>query len=145
MTLSNEEIDGSYIDPVIPLLFGGDTSGIPRDQVLMAHVTLFSGTLINGGLIQYFIDTKGEYVAELKDGLNSIGEPSKAAVVQEASEIFQEQLSGVPKNQDYRVVLSGNEMLEGAMKKLGAQLDAVDLYDKAMKYARNHLSAFVRK
>ena len=146
MTLSDEEIDSAYLDPVIPLLFGaGDTSGIPRDQVLIAHVTLFSGTLINGGLIQYFIDTKGEYVAELKEGLNAIGEQSKAAVVQEAWEIFQKQLTGVPEEQDYRIVLSGNEMLAGALKKLGGQLDAVDLYDKAMAYARNHLSAFVRK
>ena len=146
MTLSNEEIDSSYIDPVIPLLFGrGDTSGIPQDQLLIAHVTLFSGTLINGGLIQYFIDTKGEYVADLKNGLNTIGEQSKAAVVQQALEVFQEQLSGAPKNQDYRIALSGNEKLAGALKKLGAQLDAVDLYEKAMQYARNHLSALVRK
>lgn len=146
MTLSNKEIDSAYIDPVIPLLFGGgDTSGIPPDQVLMAHVILFSGTLINGGLIQYFLDTKGEHVEDLKNGLNIIGEQSKAAVVQEASELFQKQLSSVPRDQDYQNALSGNEMLEGAMKKLDAQLNAVDLYEKAMEYARNHLSAFVKK
>ncbi len=146
MTLSNEEIDRSYIDPIIPLLFGqGDTSGIPQDQLLLAHVTLFSGTLINGGLIQYFIDTKGEYVAELQKGLITIGEQKNAAVLQEASAIFQEQLSGVPKSQDYRIALSGHKMLARALKQLEAQLDAVELYEKAMEYARKHLSAFVRK
>jgi hypothetical protein len=146
MTLSNEEIDNSYIDPVIPLLFGrGDTSGIPQDQVLIAHVTLFSGTLINGDLLQYFIDTKGEYVEELKNGLNIIGEQASAAVVQEARGVFQDQLNRVPGDKDYRIALSGNELLAVALKKLGAKLDAMDLYEKAMEYARNHISAFVKK
>lgn len=144
MTLSDEEIDRLYIDPVIALLGEKEVSGIPVEQVRLAHVTLFAGTLINGGLLAYLIDTKGEYVPELEKGLAAIHELSCASLMQRALEVFRERLKRVADNEDFRIALSGDKALEEAMERLEKELpDAIDLYKKGINKARSQLSDFV--
>lgn len=144
MTISDEEIDRLYIDPVIAQLGRKELSGIPVEQVRLAHVTLFAGTLINGGLLAYLIDTKGEYVPELQKGLAAIREPSCAPLMQQALKVFRERLKRVADNEDFRIALSGDKTLEEAMERVEKELpDATHLYKKGIDKARSQLSDFV--
>ena len=110
-------------------------NGLTEDEKIYFAVKVLNGEIINGGIIQFFDNSSGEYYLYAELGLIRIGANNSLAILRAAKkEIFGE--SEVPKDHDKRAAIMRNINCDDALDKMD------DEYYKDLDDIGNKIDSF---
>ncbi len=122
------------------LVAGRDENEMSAEELAFFHAAHVNMEVLNGGLVQYFLNTRGEEIDEARAALRTLGAPHHAAVFDQAVARWNEERA-VP-GSCWEKELDDRAFTESRIGELDQAWEAEDIIPIELNYARSHAAAF---
>ena len=136
--LSNADLE--LYEQLWERVLGRDESEMSAEERAYYHAEHVNMEALNGGLVQYFMNTRGEEIAEARASLRAIGADHHVAVFDRAVAIW-EQERAVP-GSCWEKDLDDRAFSESRIADLDDEWDTPDVIPTELRFARANAAAF---